>query len=239
MKYDPTQLPLLEGDLKKSGIESLFDQIADKYDQVNRVISLGFSSLWRQKALSLLELNENDHVLDVGCGTGMVPYLLKKRYPHINITGIDLSEKMLHIAQKRLKNVSLIKGDVTQLPFKDNQFDLVTTCYTLRNFPNIHPSLQEIFRVVRPSGSVLILDTFPITHQPMKMLHQIWLSKIAPFLAAPFSNRLPYHYMYQSIKHHITQQFLIDELEKKGIHLIKRSDYTFKFATAMVFKKGE
>lgn len=237
MEQNPKMIPQLKGDEKRDAIEPLFDGIAIKYDRVNLLISLGQTSRWRKKALKLLSLNQDDQILDAGSGTGMVPFLLKQNNPSLNITGIDLSEEMLQIARNRNPGVPLLKGDVTQLPFDDHTFDCVTTFFTLRNFPDLPSSIAEMFRVLRSGGKLLILDTFSIKCTPIQTLHNIWLKGIAPYLAAPFSDKKPYQYMYESIKHHTTQEKLIELIEQRHGTLVKRQDYTFKFATAMLFEK--
>ncbi|MBO8162859.1 MAG: methyltransferase domain-containing protein [Brevibacillus sp.] len=102
-------------------------------------------------------------ILDIGCGPGWLTFILKEMAPQANIDGLDLSEEMVETArllaaQKGYSNVRFVQGDAVKLPFPDNSFDLVTSCFSFRLWSDPGAGLQEAYRVVKPGGLVYIAD---------------------------------------------------------------------------------
>ena len=128
---------------KKEQVEQMFDTISNKYDNLNRVISLGTDLKWRRKVLKMVKNHNPDSILDVATGTGDLAIQFAKNIQAKKIVGFDLSQGMLSMAQKKVANtpldekVDFIKGDGEAMPFKDNSFDVVTVSFGVRNFENL------------------------------------------------------------------------------------------------------
>ncbi len=229
----PEEGPSLEPDAKREFVRGLFDRIAPHYDAANVVISLGQTSLWRWRALGRLPLGQGSRVLDVGCGTGWVVQHLRRRYPGIEVEGMDLSTEMLREARARDPEGSYFEGDVTAIPRPDAHYDGITTVFTLRNFPDLEAATREMLRVLRPGGFLLALDTFPPQGAPgpWQKLHRLWLRRVVPALVAPFGDPAPYRYMAESIFRHVSVPEYEAMLRRLGAREVSIRHYSFGTAT--------
>lgn len=148
---------------KKSQVEDMFDNIAGRYDFLNRLLSMNIDVLWRKKLVKMLQEDHPKTVLDVATGTGDLAIAVEKG-TGAQIVGLDLSQKMLDVGIEKVKRnqlqnkISMVKGDAENLPFEDNKFDAVTVAFGVRNFENLEKGLDELRRVVKPGGSVYILE---------------------------------------------------------------------------------
>ena len=156
--------PYTDSDLsKKEQVTLMFDRIAQKYDNLNRVLSLGLDKGWPKRLIKLVREQKAVDVLDVATGTGDVAIALSK-IPNLKIDAADLSTQMLAVQDKQLDKLKLkdrIKlhvADAEKLPF-DTQFDAVTVAFGIRNFANLQTGLGEMYRVLRPNGCLYILET--------------------------------------------------------------------------------
>ena len=140
---------------KKEQVAKMFDNISGRYDFLNHLLSLGIDIQWRRKAI--LELTEirPKLILDVATGTGDFAIQALDIQPE-KVIGIDISEGMLDVGRKKIKErhldqkIELRSGDSENLPFEENKFDAVIVAFGVRNFENLEKGLAEIFRVVKP-----------------------------------------------------------------------------------------
>ena len=132
---------------KKIQVENMFDNIASKYDFLNRLLSLRIDVFWRKILVEWLKNDKPELVLDVATGTGDLAIVIHNVLG-IKVMGLDLSQKML--------NVGI--GDAECLPFEDNQFDAVSVAFGVRNFENLEKGLEELKRVVKEKSNVYILE---------------------------------------------------------------------------------
>ena len=147
---------------KKEQVQQMFDNIAHKYDFLNRFLSLGIDVGWRKKAIKMLAEHEPKKILDVATGTADFALATLRLQPE-EVIGVDISEGMLDVGRKKITdqgitNVKLEYGDSEQLRFEDNQFDAVIVAFGVRNFENLDQGLAEINRVLRPGGVAMILE---------------------------------------------------------------------------------
>ena len=147
---------------KKEQVQQMFDNIAHKYDFLNRFLSLGIDVGWRKKAIKMLAEHEPKKILDVATGTADFALATLPLQPE-EVIGVDISEGMLDVGRKKITdqgitNVRLEYGDSEQLRFEDNQFDAVIVAFGVRNFENLDQGLAEINRVLRPGGVAMILE---------------------------------------------------------------------------------
>jgi ubiquinone/menaquinone biosynthesis C-methylase UbiE len=150
---------------KRRWIASLYDHRADHYDSIVHILSLGMDLYYRKVAVERLRIRPGDWVLDIGCGTGLdLPSLSERVCPGAGgrIVGVDLSRRMLYWANKRickerLRNVSLLLSDASDLPFETNSIQAVFCNYLLSTVP-ADKVMQEIFRVAMPGASMVFAD---------------------------------------------------------------------------------
>lgn len=219
-------------DKKPETIQTMFNMISERYDFINNIISFGTHNIIKKKCVKLLKLNNNFNVLDLCCGTGDLAQNIKKYYPNTNVVGVDFSEKMIEISKNKIRNVKFIKGDATNLPFPENTFDVVTMGFGLRNIQNAEKAIEEIYRVLKPSGKFLHLD-FGEKNYISKIYNKFILSIIGFFT----ENKYAYRYLIESKRMFLTPDELINDFEKKGFRFVKRADYIFKTISCQIFEK--
>ena len=176
-----------------------FNTIAQTYDRLNRVMTLGLDRCWRRRAVrELSTFNFQLSVLDVACGTGDMAVELV-RYG-CDVTGIDISEEMLAIAKRKVENAKWIVADAENLPFDDNAFDAVTCAFGVRNFAGLERGLGEMVRVLKPGGRLVILELSYPENPALLALYKLYATKIIPILGKIISgNREAYEYLPSSI----------------------------------------
>lgn len=197
---------------KSEQVEQMFDSIAPAYDFMNKAMTFGLHNLWRDKALKAAIAKLPKHpelqVLDIATGTGDVAFDLHRRLPEATITGVDLSEGMLKIAEKKLKNcdetakshISFEKGDSLDLRFPDNTFDLITVAYGVRNFQHLDRGLKEMSRVLRPGGTLCIIELSQPTSPLTLGLYKLYARHIIPTIGRLVSgDSKAYTYLPESI----------------------------------------
>lgn len=147
---------------EKDKIRSLFDSISPVYDFLNHFLSFGLDHVWRKRLVRAMDINNHESILDAACGTGALTRIILKRYPDIpfQLTGIDLSPKMLHIAGTRIhdKRIQFRLGDLEALPFEDDIFHHAMVAFGVRNLENLALGIEELYRVLKPKGNLYILE---------------------------------------------------------------------------------
>lgn len=189
---------------KKQQVEQMFDNISSDYDGLNRVISFGIDVKWRKKVIALIGENNPERLLDVATGTGDLAIQMVETGAS-EIIGIDISEGMLAVGDKKViaakasKQVTLQKADSENLPFDSDYFDGATVSFGVRNFENLEKGLSEILRVLRPEGTLVILETSVPTKFPYKQGYNLYGKYILPVIGKIFSkDRVAYKYLSES-----------------------------------------
>lgn len=210
-------------------IKEMFDNIADKYDFNNNIISFGFHK--RVKKAAIQYFNFSGKVLDLCTGTGDIAGFLSK---NCEVTGLDFSEKMLQIARKKYPNINFINGDCTNLPFEDNSFDAVTISFGLRNIENYNKALDEIYRVLKPNGQFLHID-----FGKKNFWADIIYDFLIPILIKIFyGNELPYKYLVQSKKMFFDDKKLIELFKNHSLTIEKQKNFLFGMISCQLCKKS-
>lgn len=204
--------PYSRDEEKGKQVEQMFDSISHRYDFMNMAMSLGQHKSWRNKALKAtvnqLTDDHNPKVLDIATGTGDVAFKLHSLLPQSLITGIDLSEGMLDVAREKLKKLpekeqelmAFGKGDSLSMPFHDNEFDLVTVAYGVRNFSDLRKGINEMRRVLSLGGILCIIELSTPTGFIAKPLYKLYSGKIIPWMGKKVTgDNRAYSYLPESI----------------------------------------
>ena len=138
-------------------VKAMFASIAHRYDITNTVLSLGVHHLWKRHFIRTLQVDAPQRIMDVACGTGDLVPLLHKQFGG-QVLGVDFCEPMLDVARKNYPDFEFLQGDALNLNFADDQFDLVTVSFGVRNFENLEHGLKEILRVLKSGGVLAILE---------------------------------------------------------------------------------
>ncbi|WBV62062.1 bifunctional demethylmenaquinone methyltransferase/2-methoxy-6-polyprenyl-1,4-benzoquinol methylase UbiE [Chryseobacterium camelliae] len=182
----------------------MFDNIAPKYDLLNRVLSLKIDVLWRNTLVKWMKNDQPQEVLDVATGTGDLAITIEKGTGS-KVIGLDLSQQMLNVGVIKIKKlnldgkISMQKGDAENLPFEDNRFDAVSVAFGVRNFENLTKGLAELRRVVKDNKSVYILE-FSKVEGFLGPLYMFYFKNILPAIGRLVSkDNRAYTYLPDSV----------------------------------------
>ena len=222
---------------KKEQVAQMFDTISGNYDGLNRVISLGIDVKWRKKVLKLVAAKKPERILDIATGTGDLAILMAQTGAK-EIIGADISEGMMEVGRKKLKEkkldnrIHLVYGDSESLPFDDNYFDAITVAFGIRNFETLEKGLAEILRVLKPGGIFVILETSVPTKFPYKQGYKFYTKYMLPLVGRLFSkDRSAYAYLCESASVFPHGEALNNILRKIGFIEVKNMPQTFGVAT--------
>ncbi len=194
--------------LSKSDSPRMFDAIAGRYDFLNRILSLGQDTKWRQRLREYLPSGNSIHVLDLACGTADVLIALAKNNPAVTQgVGVDLAHRMLLIGRAKISaaglsdKIILQAGDAQALQFLDESFDCVSIAFGIRNVPDLRLCLLEMYRVSKKGGRVLILESSKPTHPLLLAGHWLYINTFVPLMGFLFSGHgRAYRYLSQTIQ---------------------------------------
>lgn len=176
----------------------MFDAVADRYDRMNAVMTLGQERRWRGVVARSLAVQRGDRVLDLAAGTGASSVPIEALGAHT--VACDFSLGMLEVGRRRHRQLEFVAGDALRLPFRDQAFDAVTISFGLRNVSDVGRALQEMARVTRPGGRLVVLETSAPLRQPLRAGHEIYVDRVLPRLARLVaSNGEAYEYLAESV----------------------------------------
>jgi len=224
-------------DQKKQQVESMFDNISSNYDGLNRVISFGIDQSWRKKVIKMVCEAKAKSVVDIATGTGDLAIALAKAKIE-KVVGIDISKGMLGVGRQKIKaqhlaeKIDMVQADSENLPYDDNSFDAATVAFGVRNFENLDKGLSEIYRVLKPGGLFVILETSNPTKFPFKQGYFVYTKYILPAIGKLFSkDKSAYKYLSESASVFPFGQAFNNILKKNGFINVKHYPQTFGVST--------
>jgi len=205
---------------KKGLVQSVFNQVYDKYDLMNDFMSLGVHRIWKKNLLNMMNPSPNDKLIDVACGTGDVAKLYLDNVSKLSkITCVDPNKSMLKKAQEKLdkyQNLDWIIAPAENLPIKNNSFNFYTISFGLRNTKNLDKTLAEAYRVLKPGGRFLCLEFSKIQNYGLEFIYNNY-SKIIPLIGKlVVGEDEPYKYLIKSIQNFVSQDELIMLMENNN-----------------------
>ncbi|MET0100796.1 MAG: bifunctional demethylmenaquinone methyltransferase/2-methoxy-6-polyprenyl-1,4-benzoquinol methylase UbiE [Sedimenticola sp.] len=215
---------------KAGRVRQVFDSVATRYDLMNDLMSMGIHRLWKRFAVELAGIRRGQKVLDLASGTGD----LASRFaglvgPEGLVVMTDINAAMLDEGRKRMVdeglvgNVEYSQVNAEKIPFPDNTFDCITIAFGLRNVTDKQQALNEMHRVLKPGGRVLVLEFSHPTGEPLKQVYDIYSFKLLPMMGRLVANdEESYRYLAESIRMHPDQETLKGMMEQAGL---ERCDY--------------
>ena len=236
--------PYKNSDLgKKEQVTQMFYTISGDYDGLNRVISFGIDIKWRKKVVNMVKASNPDTILDIATGTGDLAINLAETNA-TKIIGLDISSGMLDIGKEKIKKKNLVSkidmvlGDSENMPFEDNSFDAVTVAFGVRNFETLENGLKEIYRVLKPNGTFVILETSMPDKTPYKQGYNFYTKNILPLIGKAFSkDKSAYKYLCESASLFPYGEALNNILRKIGF--INVEDFPQTFGVATIYKSSK
>ena len=233
-----------EGESKREQVEAMFDNIAPTYDRLNHTLAMGIDRLWRRKAIRTLKPHHPKRILDVATGTGDFAILAAGRLKPDALTGIDISEGMMDVAREKVRRAGLEKvitfarEDCTCLSFVEGSFDAVTVAFGIRNFEKLDLGLQEMCRVLRPGGRLVILELTTPERFPMKQLYRFYSKTFIPLIGRLLSkDDSAYTYLPESIKAFPQGEVMQEVIRRAGFSEVCFKRLTFGICTLYIAVK--
>ena len=188
-------------DLGKSQDEvaAMFDDVSQRYDVMNALLSGGMNFVWMKALTAALKPRPSDYILDLAAGTGASSVAIARS--GARVVACDLSAGMIEVGRARHPEVDFVQGDAMNLPFADNTFDAVTISYGLRNVPDPRRALEEMSRVTRPGGRLLVCEFSTPTSALLRAGYSLHLQYLMPLVARfASSDDVAYDYLAESIR---------------------------------------
>ncbi len=214
-------------DQKVHKVAQVFHSVAAKYDVMNDLMSLGLHRAWKAFTIAKAAVRPGFKVLDIAGGTGdLTKAFAKQAGPFGQVWLTDINESMLRVGRDRLLNNGLLNPtllcDAEKLPFPDDYFDRVSLAFGLRNMTHKEVALQEIQRVLKPGGKLLVLE-FSKIWEPLKKPYDVYSFSVLPFLGQRIAGDADsYRYLAESIRMHPDQETLKKMMQDAGL---ARVDY--------------
>ena len=205
---------------KGKKVNAVFDSVANNYDLMNNLMSLGLHHVWKKILIETTTLKPKSKILDIAAGTADISIEFLKKNKDFEVFHTDINLSMLKEGKKKIINQGRITPsilcDAEALPFPNNYFDCVTIGFGLRNMTNKERALREIYRVLSPGGKIIILE-FSKIWGPLRKAYDIFSFKIVPKLGKFFAkDEKSYKYLVESIRMHPDQKTLVELLKEEG-----------------------
>jgi demethylmenaquinone methyltransferase/2-methoxy-6-polyprenyl-1,4-benzoquinol methylase len=207
----------------------MFDRIAGLYDLMNSVMTAGLHHRWRQRAAELAAVPRDGRALDVACGTGDLALELAARIgPRGEVVGTDFSERMLELAQAKANGragsagrVRFEAANALELPYGDSSFDAATVGFGARNFTNLARGLDEMARVVKRGGRVVVLEITTPTRPPLSYFFDVWFDRVVPGLGKLAGDPEAYTYLPRSVRRFPGPRQLAELMWRSGMRQVR------------------
>lgn len=215
---------------KAGKVREVFDSVADKYDVMNDVMSMGIHRLWKRFTIEMAGLKPGQKVLDLASGTGdLAGKFAKLVGSKGQVIASDINGAMLGNGRARqidkgvVGNINFVQANAQYLPFPDNHFDLVTISFGLRNVTDKEMALRAMYRCLKPGGRLLVLEFSQPTVPGLKPIYDTYSFKLLPFMGKVIADdEESYRYLAESIRMHPPQ----DELKQMMVDAgFERCDY--------------
>ena len=215
---------------KAGRVKAVFDSVATRYDLMNDLMSFGIHRIWKRFAVELAGIRRGQQILDLASGTGD----LAARFaglvgPDGLVVMTDINAAMLNQGRIRMADEGLVGNlaytqvNAEQIPFPDNSFDCITLAFGLRNVTDKQQALNEMCRVLKPGGRVLVLEFSHPQGKPLKTVYDLYSFKLLPKIGKVVANdEESYRYLAESIRMHPDQETLKGMMEQAGL---ERCDY--------------
>jgi len=203
----------------------MFDTIAQRYDLLNRLLSLGLDGTWRRRAVRALQLGEHAHVLDLAAGTGDLSFAIATSHSDASVLGVDPSAAMLQVAQSKAERTALQErvtfqcGDAQALDLPDDSFDACSIAFGIRNVPNRELALREMARVVRPGGRVVVLELSIPRSGLLAWGARLQVDYVVPVLGGILSGPSAYKHLRDSMHAFPDNKQFAQDMEEAGLEV--------------------
>ena len=236
--------PYSEEGSKRGQVSRMFNTIAPYYDFLNHLLSGGIDIIWRRKAIDYLKESDPKVIMDMATGTGDLAITAANRLNPEKIVGVDISVNMLDIGRKKIAKkgisdiITMQEGSAENLPFPDNTFDAITVAFGVRNFENLNKGLQEMNRVLKTGGTLVVLEFSQPKVFPFKQVFNFYFKYILPLIGRITSkDPKAYKYLYDSVQAFPSGSDFVNYLNNNGYKSNKWIPLTLGICSIYIGKK--
>ena len=230
-------------------IALMFNDIAPTYDKLNHVLSLNVDKIWRRKAVKRVKKDiadvENPVILDVACGTADSTVALANIGENVRVEGIDISDGMLKIGEEKVERlgltsrISFSKSFAENIDFRDNTFDAAMVAFGVRNFADREQGLKEILRVLKPHGTLLVLELSEPQNVIVRWIYNLYFKNILPLIGKRLSgNAKAYRYLQQTVEKFPMPKEFVKMLQDIGYQDVKHKAFSLGLCRLYQAKKN-
>jgi demethylmenaquinone methyltransferase/2-methoxy-6-polyprenyl-1,4-benzoquinol methylase len=214
--------PPTPGTLEEPQVRAMFDRIAGFYDRMNSVMTAGLHHSWRRRAADLAGVGPGASALDVACGTGDLAIELRSRVGAAGeVIGCDFSQEMLARARTKAPKLAFEWANALELPYEDDRFDAATVGFGARNFSDLQRGIDEMARVVKPGGRVVVLEITTPTKPPLATFYRLWFDRVIPLIGRVAGDPDAYDYLPNSVRRFPDPQGLGAVLHACGLQRVR------------------
>jgi len=214
---------------KQKKVREVFDSVAEKYDIMNDLMSMGTHRFWKRLIAKDTGLRPGQSALDVAGGTADIALLMSERVgPEGNVVVYDINGEMLKVGKEKcydrghLKGLSFVQGNAEEISFDDNTFHCATVGFGIRNVTHLDRAFSEMRRVVKPGGKVICLEFSHPENRLFSKLYDLYSFSVIPAVGEMITgNRSAYEYLPESIRKFPTQEKLKKIMEDAGLHKVR------------------
>ncbi len=218
-------------------VSKMFDDVANRYDFLNDLLSLGRTKAWRRVVTSIIAPKPGMKILDIAAGTGSSSRPLVDK--GAEVTALDFSQGMIEQGRKQNKNIKFVQGDALKLPFEENSFDVTTISFGLRNTSSTEIALKEALRVTKDGGRIVVAEFSHPVNPIFKKIYLNYLMKALPVIVKKISkNPDAYVYLAESIRAWPDQAELASIMRDSGFKSVAWQDLTFGIVAVHIGYKG-
>jgi demethylmenaquinone methyltransferase / 2-methoxy-6-polyprenyl-1,4-benzoquinol methylase len=226
----------LRGAERARYVRGVFSTIAKRYDLMNRLMTGGQDGQWRKQAIAMLDLTPGEHLLDLGAGTGDLAREALRRHPNLRVTAADFTMEMMRAGRRDIP-MDRSAADALQLPFSGSTFDAIVSGFLMRNVGNLSAALEEQFRVLKPSGRMVILETTRPPRNLLSPLIRFYMHVVIPLLGTLVSGtREAYTYLPDSTEGFLYADDLAKLMEQAGFRNVR---YSYKMFNTIAIHYGD
>jgi demethylmenaquinone methyltransferase/2-methoxy-6-polyprenyl-1,4-benzoquinol methylase len=234
-----------EASTPNPGSGEMFDQIAGRYDLLNRLMSMGIDQSWRRKTVAAMQLPDGARVLDLATGTGDLALMIARLHPSAEVVGSDPSTRMLEVGRDKVERsglgnrVALEPGDAQALPYEDDTFDGCCIAFGIRNVPDRSAALREMARVTKPTGRIAVLELGEPSVGWLSPVARFHVRKVIPRLGGMLSGSREYKYLQESIAAFPPADEFADLMTASGLDVLDVKPLTFGACNLFVAQPKE
>ncbi len=215
------------------GSGEMFDQIAGRYDLLNRLMSMGIDQSWRRKTVAALKLPAGARVLDLATGTGDLALMIARLHTDARVVGSDPSSRMLEVGVQKVMRTGLADrvqleiGDAQALPYENDSFDGCCIAFGIRNVPDRSAALAEMARVTKPGGRVAVLELGEPGVGWLSPFARFHVRKVIPRIGGMLSGSREYKYLQESIAAFPPADQFAEQMQASGLKVLDVQPLTF------------